>query len=45
MTARAMINSAQYREKLNYIHNNPCTPKRRLAENLKTINIQALQII
>jgi len=45
MAARAMINSALYREKLNYIHNNPCTPKQKPAENLKTINIQSLQII
>jgi len=43
--SKEMINSVLYREKLNYIHNNPSTPKRRPAENLKTINIQALQII
>ena len=43
--SKEMVNSAQYKEKLNYIHNNLCTSKRRLAENLKTINIQALQII
>ena len=27
-----MVNSDLYREKLNYIHNNPCTPRWRLAE-------------
>jgi REP element-mobilizing transposase RayT len=30
--SKEMLNSALYREKLNYIHNNPCTPKWRLAE-------------
>ncbi len=29
---KEMSNAALYREKLNYIHNNPCTPKWRLAE-------------
>jgi len=27
-----MVNSDLYREKFNYIHNNPCTPRWRLAE-------------
>ena len=27
-----MVNADLYREKLNYIHNNPCTPRWRLAE-------------
>jgi REP element-mobilizing transposase RayT len=30
--SKEMINSALYREKLNYIHNNPCTSKWKLAE-------------
>ena len=30
-----MVNSDLYREKLNYIHNNPFTPGRRLAEKLE----------
>ena len=30
--SKEMVNSALYREKLNYIHNNPCTSKWRLAE-------------
>ncbi len=29
---KEMVNSALYQEKLNYIHNNPCTPKWKLAE-------------
>ena len=30
--SKEMVNSDLYREKLNYIHNNPCTPRWRLAE-------------
>ncbi len=30
--SKLMVNAALYREKLNYIHNNPCAPKWRLAE-------------
>ena len=30
--SKEMVNSALYREKLNNIHNNPCTSKWRLAE-------------
>ena len=30
--SKQMVNAELYREKLNYIHNNPCTPKWRLAE-------------
>ena len=28
-----MINASLFEEKLNYIHNNPCTDRWRLAEN------------
>ena len=30
--SKEMVNSDLYREKLNYIHNNPCTPRWSLAE-------------
>ena len=31
--SKEMVNSELFKEKLNYIHNNPCTERWKLAEN------------
>ena len=43
--SKEMVNSAMFREKLNYIHNNPCALKRVLLKDLKIMFIQAPRII